>query len=224
MNSVNMKERMLWSGTKRPRVCSAMRRPRITVTEWMRQAVDEVYRQWIGTPTEWTPQQRDRFIDTVTQGLDQLAGELAVDVQEGAIRRWTLDHQGSYPEHATKMALYQTSLENAREAIVRRELYDKIPRPEEDADYQPPVPIHGVPWEKRWTDLRFQVEPTEAVQELANRVWPDHSPMFRVVAALLLAVRIQDGMAVPNSDRHVLAAALAAEINEELVKTGYPAE
>lgn len=224
MSSTGVAERMLWSGTRRPRVCSALRRPRIAVTEWMRQAVDEVYRQWLGLPTEWTPQQRERFIDQLTSRLDQQAAEMAVDLQAGEVARWTREHQGQHPDHSTSVALYRTSEENAREAVVRSELYDKIPRGDEDSEYQSPPPISGVPWDKRWADPRFQVEPSEQVQELANRVWPDRSPMFQMMAAHLLAVRLQDGMELPTSHRHVLAVKLVTEVNEELAKIGRPAE
>lgn len=218
-------ERTLWSGTTRFRVCSASRRPSITVSEWMRQAVDEVYRQWLALPAEWTPEQRNRFIDLETDRLDRKAFDLAMDLRQAAIHRWTAEH-GQHPDHDTTIRLHQTAEQNAREAIVRTELYDKIPPRSEGAENEPPEPVSGVPWEKRWMDRRFRAEPTDQVKDLASRVWPSpqHTPMFRVLAAYLLATRLQDGLDLPTSPRHVLAVKLVADINEKLAEIGYPPE
>jgi hypothetical protein len=48
--------------------------------------------------------------------------------------------------------------------------------------------------------------------------------MFRVLAAYLLATRLQDGLDLPTSPRHVLAVKLVADINEKLAEIGYPPE
>lgn len=191
----------------------------------MRQAVDEVYRQWLALPAEWTHEQRNRFIDLETDRLDRKAFDLTMDLRAAAIRGWMTEH-GQHPDHDTTIRLHQTAEQNAREAIVRTELYDTIPPRGDGTENQPPEPVSGVPWEKRWMDRRYRAEPTDQVKDLVSRVWPSprHTPMFRVLAAYLLATRLQDGLDLPTSPRHVLAVNLVADVNEKLAEIGYPPE
>ena len=220
MNRGTLGERRLWIGT-RPRLCStSMRRPRTAVSEWMRQSVQEVYHRWLALPAEWTPAQRDQFITLETESLDKKAFALAMDLRESEIRRWTGKPPGQPPDHATTVRIHQSAEENAREAVVREHLYSKIPQ---DSP-QPPEPVTGVPWDKRWMDHRFRPEPSEAIKELARTVWPDHSSMFRAVAGYLLATRHQEGLDLPTSPNHVLAQTLVAPINQKLGRIGYAGE
>lgn len=217
-------ERTLWSGTQ-PRICSASRRPTAIVSIWMREAVDEVHRQWLALPVEWTPQQRNLYLDLVTERLDSKAFELEMELKAGAIREW-IDQHGQHPDYDTTVRLHQTAQQNAREAIVRQELYNTIPVSPDETEYRQPSPVTGVPWESRWKDPRYRPEPTEQIEDLARAVWPAprHTAMFRVVASHLLATRHEEGLELPTSPRHVLAARLIPQINEELAAIGYPAE
>ncbi len=191
----------------------------------MRQAVNDVYRHQLGLPAEWTPQQRELFIDLVTDRLDGQAAALAMQLGENAIRRWRDIHGGQYPDHATTVGLHATAMQNAREAIVREELYALIPQRSEDQQPHPPGPpvVQGVPWENRWRDLRYRTPPSEAIEELAHHVWAERTPMFRVAAAYLLAARAEEGRRVPRGPRHPLARRLALLIEEELHAYGYVA-
>ena len=218
------RERTLWTGT-RPRICSTARKPRKTVSDWMRQAVEEVYRRHLGLPVEWTPEQQERFLDMVTDRLDQKAFDLAGELASAAISHWTVEHS-QHPDYLTTVRLNETAQENAREAIARQELYDQIPVPGEGTQHLPPPPITGVPWEGRWRDLRYRAEPTEAIEELVDQVWPSErwTAMFRVVAGYLLATRHEEGLEIPTSPRHFLAERLVPQINEDLAALGYPAE
>lgn len=217
-------EKVLWTKTRRrTTICSAARRPKKTVSEWMRQAVTDVYRRQLGLPVEWTPEQQELFLDLVTARLDEKAFDLAMDLRSAAIQRWTAEH-GQHPDYLTTVKLHQTAEENAREAIVRQELYDKIT--DDETKHQPPAQVTGVPWRERWMHLRYRTEPNEAIEELVRQVWPEdrYTAMFRVTASYLLAARLEDGLELPTSRRHILAVELVPQVNKELDNLGYPPE
>ncbi|MBU8820836.1 hypothetical protein KL864_33775 [Mycolicibacterium goodii] len=221
--------RTLWPvTTPTSRICSASKGPMISVSHWMRQAVDEVYRQWLPLPEDWTPEQIERFLDQTTQRLDRMAAEMTDSLAATAIAQWT-EHHGHHPDYPTTVQLRQTALQTARETIVRQELYDQIPEtPEEWTDFDPPLqqprPASEVPWNQRWKDARYRSEPGEELEELAEMVWPAprFSTMFRIKAAYLLIARIEDGLPVPDGPQHPLADELAPMVYDDLRDDGYP--
>lgn len=224
--------RMLWpAGTTTNRICSASRRLTTPVTQWMRQAVNDVYRQWLMLPDEWTPDQQQRYMQDLTSRLDRMAAELADTLAASAITEWTSRH-GQHPDFLTTVGLRETALQNARETVVRQELYDQIPldEDEERVDFDPPlrqpVPANQVPWDQRWKDARYRVDPGERFEALADMVWPApaFSVMFRIKAAYLLIARVEDRLPVPDSPQHPLAAELAPMVYEDLRADGYPVE
>lgn len=165
--------RTLWrAGTSSNRICSASRRPTTPVTQWMRQAVDDVYRQWLTLPDEWSTAQQQRYLHNLTSRLDRMAAELADTLAAAAITQWTT-RRGQHPDFLTTVALRETALQNARETIVRQELYDLISQDdsEETVDFDPPlrqpVPASQVPWDRRWNDARYRSDPGRG-----SRPWP----------------------------------------------------
>lgn len=224
--------RTLWRAgpTTSSRICSASRRLTTPVTEWMHQAVSDVYRHWLDLPPDWTPEQRDRHLNEVTARLDRMAAQMADDLAVSAIQEWAT-HHGQHPDYLTTVRLRQTALQNARETIVRQELYDQIEEPTEatvdfDPPLQQPIPASQVPWYQRWNDARYRSEPGERIEALAEMVWPapQFSVMFRIKAAYLLIARIEDQLPVPDSPQHRLAAELAPLVFEDLRVDGYPVE
>lgn len=222
--------RTLWrAGTPASRICSASRKATTPVTEWMRQAVNDVYRNWIPLPADWTPEQTERHLIGETARLDRMASELADQLASTAIADWTIQ-RGGHPDYLTTVRLRQTALQNARETIVRQELYDLIEQesPEETVPVDPPphqpVPASQMPWNLRWNDARYRSDPGEQVDALADMVWPDpdFSVTFRIKAAYLLIARIEDQLPVPDGPRHPLAAELAPLVYADLAADGYP--
>ncbi len=68
-------------------------------------------------------------------------------------------------------------------------------------------------------DHRYQVaEPTDAVADHARKLWPEHTPMFRVLGAMLLAARLEEDRPVPRNRRDQLTQDLVPEINEMLCR------
>ena len=176
--------------------------------QWMRQAVNDVYRQWLTLPDEWSTAQQQRYLHNLTSRLDRMAAELADTLAAAAITQWTT-RRGQHPDFLTTVALRETALQNARETIVRQELYDLISQDdsEETVDFDPPlrqpVPASQVPWDLRWNDARYRSDPGEGIEALAEMVWPApaFSVMFRIKAAYLLIARIEDKLPVPDSPR-----------------------
>ena len=87
---------------------SVENRSTVTVTEWMRQAVDQVYHRQIGIPAQWSPEQTELFLSLVTQRLDDQAATLALELGEQAVQSWTQQHH-SQPDHATTVGLHETA-------------------------------------------------------------------------------------------------------------------
>lgn len=195
----------------------------------MRQAVDDVYPQWLPLPAEWSPEQTERFLDQTTQRLDRMAGAMADELAATAITDWTSQH-GQHPDYLTTVRLRATAMQTARETVVRQELYDQIPPTDETSDVDPPLaqqtPASEVPWNQRWNNARYRSEPGEELEDLAQRVWPDHqfSTMFQIKAAYLLIARIEDGLPVPDGPQHPLASDLAPMVYDDLRDDGYPVE
>jgi len=196
----------------------------------MGQAVNEVYRQWLDLPQDWTPEQRSRFLSEETARLDRMAAQLADDLAASSIQEWTV-RLGQHPDYLTTVKLRQTALQNARETIVRQELYDQIEEPpEQTVDFDPPLqqplPPSQVPWNLRWNDARYRSEPGEQVEAMTEMIWPapQFSVMFQIKAAYLISARIEDQLPVPDGPQHPLAVELAPLVYEDLRVDGYPVE
>lgn len=223
--------RTLWRAgppTTSSRICSASRGLTTPVTEWMEQAVHDVYRNWLDLPPDWTPQQKRRHLNDLTARLDRMAAQMADDLAASAIQQWTQRH-GAHPDYLTTVRLRETALQNARETVVRQELYDQIEEPpEQTVAFNPPlpqpVPASQVPWNLRWNDARYRSEPGEQIEALAEMVWPDpqFSDLFRIKAAYLLIARLEDQLPLPDGPQHPLAAELAPLVYEDLRLDGYP--
>lgn len=216
--------RLLWA-TSSNRICSASthRIMKRVSSQWMREAVQAAYRQ-LGLPTGWTSEQTETFFNLVTERLDNKAAALSIDLAQDAISRWRTAHPGQEPDHQTTVGLHETALQNAREAVVRQELYALIPTPAEDQPEPVSRPSPEVSWQDRWRDVRYRTEPNESVEDLADTVWPQRSAMFRVKAAYLLATRAEEGRPVPTHPRHHLMPRLTPLVEEELRADGYPIE
>ncbi|NTY62042.1 hypothetical protein FEG63_21075 [Mycolicibacterium sphagni] len=223
--------RTLWRAgtTSTSRICSASRKATTPVTVWMRQAVNDVYQKWLPLPADWTPEQTERHLVAETARLDRMAADLSDQLASTAIEQWSSRH-GAHPDFSTTVRLRQSALQNARETIVRQELYDLIEQeePEETVPVDPPlhqpVPASQVPWNLRWNDARYRTDPGDQIDALAEMVWPDpdFSVMFRIKAAYLLIALIEDQLPVPDGPQHPLAAELAPLVYADLVADGYP--
>jgi hypothetical protein len=92
-----------------------------------------------------------------------------------AIEAWSNCH-GVHPDYLMTVRLRQSALQNAREMIVRRELYDLIEQQDDedtealvpvDRPLHQPVPASAVPWNLRWNDAPA----TGAIRGSRSRRW-----------------------------------------------------
>lgn len=189
------------------------------------QIVAQVYTDHLSTPPEWTPAQRQGFLDTTAAALSRQIAELAAELGEQAVEEWTSE-QGAHPDYLTKVGLLNTATASAKEIVLNNQLYELIPPPPEPQDPTVEQP-HGetLPWTQRWTRTQHRNEPDEAIEDLVAALWPapEFSAVFRIKAAYLLAARAEDQLELPRQASDPLAAELAQMVYQDLRDDGLPA-
>jgi hypothetical protein len=224
-------ERKIWPAgatVRTSRICSASSTGKVAVTSpQIHQIVAEVYTNHLELPPEWTLARRQEFIEAEAARLSRQVAELAAQMGEQAVADWKARH-GDYPDFMTKVGLLNTASASAEEMVLTQELYELIPQaPEETLDLGEPEPMPDrtqVPWDQRWTRTYYRNEPSEALEELAARVWPDpgFSEVFRIKAAYLLAARAEDQQPLPTDPGDPLAEQLAQMVYSDLRHDGLP--
>lgn len=187
--------------------------------------VAEVYREHLRLPDEWTPSQRQGFLDKTAATLSRQVAELAADLGEQAVQEWTTEH-GEHPDYLTKVGLLNTATASAREIVLADQLYELIPPPETSSeDVDPPSSDETLPWTQRWTRTQYRTEPTEELEELAASLWPapQFSALFRIKAGYLLAARAEDQLSLPRQAQDPLTEDLAQMVFQDLRDDGLPA-
>lgn len=225
-------ERTIWQASahriRTSRICSASSTGKAAVTSpEIREIVDNIYDQHLTLPPEWTPQQRDRFLETEANRISRQVSELAAQMGEQAVRQWQTEH-GQHPDYLTKVGLLNTTRAQAMEIVLSQELYEKIPQDDESSETPPAqttLPDRlQVPWQQRWTHSALRLEPSEQIEGLVAEVWPapDFSAVFRIKAGYLLAARAEEHLPLPSHPDDPLAATLAPLILADLRHDGLP--
>lgn len=193
----------------------------------IQQIVTEVYTTHDLMPLEWTPQQRQDFLDREAGRLSRRVASLAAEMTDQAVQEWISRH-GDHPDFLTKAGLVNNVTSQAKELVLSQELYELIPAPVEDdslQDCSAGLPDRSqVPWSERWTRTAYRTEPTEDQEDLVAALWPtpDFSALFRIKAEYLIAARAEDLLPLP-ADRHdPLAAQLAQMVYDDLRADGLP--
>lgn len=225
-------ERRIWPASTKTiptrRICSASSRKVAVSSPEIRQILTEVYTNHLNMPAEWTPAQRQEFLEAQAATLSRQIAELAAELGEQAATDWTQRH-GQQPDYLTRVGLLNTATASAREIVLNNELYEMIPEPEdhtpEDLIAPEPAPDRSqLSWDQRWTRTRYRSDPSEQLEALAHRVWPDpaFSAVFRIKAGYLLAARAEDQLALPADPDDPLAGELAQMIYRDLRRDGLP--
>ena len=189
--------------------------------------LNEVYPRYLQLPPQWSVQEQREHLERESQRLSRMVGDLADQLGEQAVAEWTRSH-GRHPDYLTKVGLLTTARLSAREQILNSELYEQIPvESDEDLDVIPAEPVadrDGVPWDRRWTEPDWRTDPSEELEELIERVWPEpsFSMLFRIKAGYLMAARQEDGLAIPMSSDSPLASELATLVYADLRSDGLP--
>jgi hypothetical protein len=221
--------RTIWPAnakTLNSRICSASSTRRVAVTSpEIAQIVAEVYTQHLALPPEWTPAQRQSFLDKTAATLSRQIAELAAELGEQAVQEWTTEH-GQYPDYLTKVGLLNTATTSAKEIVLNDQLYELIPPPPQpqEQNLEPPSG-EALPWTQRWTRTQYRTEPDETVEALVASLWPDpeFSALFRIKAGYLLAARAEDQLPQPRQVRDPLTVELAEMVYQDLRDDGLPA-
>ena len=194
----------------------------------IRQIVEDVYTHHLPLPPEWTPAQRAAFIEQQAARISRQVADLAAGLGEQAVAEWTRRY-GEHPDYLTKVGLLNTATAAAREIVLNDELYGMIPEPQDTppADLIEPEPIPDrtqLRWDQRWTRTRYRSEPSQQIEDLVTRVWPDpdFSAVFRIKAGYLLAARTEDRLRLPRDRDDPLAAELSPMIYRDLRHDGLP--
>lgn len=189
------------------------------------QIVGQVYTDHLTLPPEWTPAQRQGFLDKTAATLSGQIAELAAELGEHAVEEWTSEH-GDHPDYLTKVGLLNTATASAKEIVLNNQLYELIPPPQEPQDQTVEQPHdETLPWTQRWTRTQHRSEPNEATEALVATLWPapEFSALFRIKAGYLLAARAEDQLSLPRQGSDPLAVELAEMVYQDLRDDGLPA-
>ena len=225
-------ERTIWQASahqiRTSRICSASSTGKAAVTSpEIREIVDNIYDEHLTLPTQWTPQQRDQFLEAEASRISRQVAELAAQMGEQAVRQWQTEH-GQHPDYLTKVGLLNTTRAQAMEIVLSQELYEKIPQNDESSELPASQTMLQdrlqVPWQQRWTHSALRIEPSEQIEGLVAEVWPapDFSAVFRIKAGYLLAARAEEYLPLPSHPDDPLAATLAPLILADLRHDGLP--
>lgn len=222
-------ERTIWRAStgqiRNSRICSASSTRKVALTSpQIQQIVEDAYTRFLQLPDEWTPAQRQRFLDEQAAHISYLVAELGAEMGAQAVADWTKAHH-SPPDYMTKVGLLNTAHAQAMEIVLNNEIYEMIPDFNDtptDSEAPPMPPREQVPWNKRWTSPRYRTEPSEELEALVRRVWPDprFTVGFRIKAGYLMAARIEDGLPIPDHPGHPLAGDLALMVQRDLRDDG----
>lgn len=225
--------RTIWPANARTlnkRICSASSTKKVAVTSpEIAQIVSDVYTTHLSLPPEWTPSQRQSFLDRTAATLSRQIAELAAQLGEQAVQEWITSH-GEHPDYLTKVGLLNTATASAREMVLTSELYELIPAPPDppmvEQQQASPTDRDQLPWTQRWTRTQYRSEPDEAMEELVADLWPapEFSAVFRIKAGYLLAARAEDQLPVPRERHDPLTAELAQMVYQDLRDDGLPAQ
>lgn len=192
----------------------------------IRNDVDQIYREQVELPQQWSAEQRSVFVDQEAARLSLLAAELAAQRSDAAIAAWT-ERMGREPDYMTTVGLINNATVQGREQVLSHELYSQIPaEPEPAVTEEDPATENSagaVDWGNpdRWRTLR-RSEPSQAVTALVTRLWSTRSEWFAIKAEYLLQARTEDGLELPHDPRSALAQELAQLVEDDLRSDGLP--
>lgn len=225
-------ERTIWHGASgqihTSRVCSTSSAGTVVVTSpEIRQIVGQAYAQ-TQLPQEWSPGQREAFLDEEANRISYQVAELAAEIAAQAVGEWT-QARGQHPDYHTKVGLLNTARSQAMETVLANELYEQIPTEDDQpstlwGEDQPMPNRDQAPWDQRWTQPHYRSEPSQEIEDLIAQLWPDpqFTAVFRIKAGYLLAARAEEGLPLPSGPQDPLNDQLALMVYNDLRHDGLP--
>jgi hypothetical protein len=199
---------------------SVENRSTVTVTEWMRQTVDQVYHRQIGIPAQWSPEQTELFLSLVTQRLDDQAATLALSWGSRQCRAGpsstTVSPTTRRRSACTRRPAERTRSDRAAEPVRLDSAATGGPR-------QQAAHTGRHSWTHRWRHLVYRAEPSEQIEELADHL---AGPQRDVPSQGGVSAGNPAGRKPGDSHRpgHRLTHDLGVEVAEAMTAEGYPPE
>lgn len=169
------------------------------MSQQIRAIVETTWRQYIGLPPEWTPEQIDSFLATETASICTEIERRIVATQPQALAQWKAA-TGREPDYLTTAGLINNLHSQVTEAVLTEALYEKLPEPEETpAEGAPKTAVAASTSPDRWRDPATRTpEPDPDLDALADRLLPHRSTLVRVMAAHLLQTMREDREPLPS--------------------------
>ncbi|KZM71634.1 hypothetical protein [Nocardia terpenica] len=190
----------------------------------IRQIVEQTWREHIGLPPEWSPEQISTFLDRETRAISRQIADRMGTAQGPAVARWKTENPGQEPDYLTLVALINTGRQQITEEVLTEALYDKIPVHDEPLDAGPgePVTADVVPADRWRVPTARRPEPDTELEELADRLLPTRSTLVRVMAAHLLQVMREDGQPLPEAHDSAAMSSFMNRLETGMRKDGQP--
>ena len=193
------------------------------------QIVCRVYENFLSLPEEWSPARRTEFLEDEAARMSDRVADLEDHMASHAINEWRRTHDGDFPDFSTKVGMLNNARLQAIEVVLSNELYELIPEEEDEpialwGEGQPIPDRSQTPWDQRWTIVELRTDPSEAIEDLIDRLWPKsaYTAVFRIKVGYLLAARAEDAMALPHDPQEPLAQELAQMVYGDLRHDGWP--
>lgn len=233
--ATTVQERTIWSAAALTRTSglysTSLTRRMMQVIPQIRQAVHRVYATDLSLPPEWAEQQRQQYLDEEADKISEMVLSTAATMSQQAITLWHRTHPDQKLDSVTTEALSREAYLAAMRQVLSTELYELIPSLDENdlvTESEQPDPLidrSQLSWQQRWTRPPYRSDPSEEIETLITRLWPDpqFSMVFRIKAGYLLAARDEDGLRLPAHPEDPLTGELAAMIYNDLRHDGLPA-
>ncbi|RJO77645.1 hypothetical protein D5S18_07885 [Nocardia panacis] len=171
------------------------------MTQQIHALVEQTWRDHIGLPPEWTPEQTRRFLNGEAAAICTEIDRRIPGAQLLTLQRWKSEH-GHEPDYPTTVGLLNNARQSITELVLTEALYEKIPPENDAAELETPsaatYPDNLVDAVQRWRYPWARTpEPDRDLDDLADLLLPHRSTLVRVMAAHLLQVMREDGQTLP---------------------------
>ncbi|MBF6064700.1 hypothetical protein IU495_28490 [Nocardia terpenica] len=190
----------------------------------IRQIVEQTWREHIGLPPEWSPEEITSFLDRETTSICRQIADRMGTAQGPAVARWKAENPGQEPDYLTLTALINTGRQQVTEEVLTEALYDKIPVHDELLDAGPGEPVDAeVDPADRWRVPTARTpEPDADLEELADRLLATRSTLVRVMAAHLLQAMREDDQPLPDAHNSAAMSSFTNRLEAGMLTDGQP--
>lgn len=196
---------------------------------WIEAEVRRIYLEWIGFEG-MPPDEVEQTITAEAARLTAMVTEMFGDSAHGPLMKpWRDKHPGQVPDYQTIRALTETGYRSAREQVLAEELYPQLDEETAQARIAEREQLQRMADQEaarerearnpeRWKTLHVVVK-DELVQSIVDRVWGTGGSFEkRMLLLSLVAMHLEDDLAVPDTAAHPLAEELEELVDQELTR------